>query len=266
MVKPVILMRACIAEQEEKDIAEKYFQVCLTRGELPSNSFVIGRYSVLPYYKELEKDLQYKSSSLVNSYRDHAWIADLEAWYYHLKDYTFKTWFDMSQVPKDAGPFVVKGSTNSKKQEWSTHMFAEDWDAANRVHTRLSNDGLIGQQGVVIRKYEKLRSFGTAIGGMPITEEYRFFYLGTKQLVSGFYWSEHPEVKEEYNLAPSLVPNEFLEEITHICAQYTTFYVIDIGRTEAGEWRLIEVNDAQMSGLSECDPDSLYRSLKETIK
>jgi glutathione synthase/RimK-type ligase-like ATP-grasp enzyme len=45
----------------------------------------------------------------------------------------------------------------------------------------------------------------------------------------------------------------------------TNFFVLDIGQGVNGEYYLIEVNDGQMSGLSECDPVLLYSRLKEVI-
>jgi hypothetical protein len=37
---------------------------------------------------------------------------------------------------------------------------------------------------------------------------------------------------------------------------------MDIAKTQSGEWIVIELNDGQMSGLSENDPNVLYKNLK----
>jgi hypothetical protein len=39
--------------------------------------------------------------------------------------------------------------------------------------------------------------------------------------------------------------------------------VLDLAQTEAGDWILIEVNDAQQAVPSEHDLDELYRSLRK---
>ena len=44
-----------------------------------------------------------------------------------------------------------------------------------------------------------------------------------------------------------------------------SFYVVDIAKTQSGEWIVIELNDGQMSGLSCNDPKLLYSRLRQTI-
>jgi hypothetical protein len=41
--------------------------------------------------------------------------------------------------------------------------------------------------------------------------------------------------------------------------------VLDIAETEKGDWILIEMNDAQMSGLSMNDPQMLYKRLAQFL-
>lgn len=269
-MNPVILMRHSLAEEEEFLAALKYFTVCSTRSCVPANSLVIGRYSVLPYYRELVEDLCTKNSRLINLQHEHSYVADLGSWYedvYYtsLSPATPKTYFNLVSVPKDGGPFVLKGATNSKKQQWKTHMYAENWEEASKVYGRLLQDGLVGSQDIVIREYIPLRSFGTSISGMPITEEYRFFYYKTTQLCGAYYWSEHFDVVEEFNLTPDNVPKEWLADIVSTVSQSISFFVIDVARTKKGDWIVIELNDGQMSGLSMNDPDTLYKNLKEAL-
>lgn len=42
---------------------------------------------------------------------------------------------------------------------------------------------------------------------------------------------------------------------------HINFFVMDVARTEDGKWLLIELNDGQMSGLSENNPEVLYSKL-----
>jgi len=41
--------------------------------------------------------------------------------------------------------------------------------------------------------------------------------------------------------------------------------VVDVARTESGEWIVIELNDGQQSGLSDNDPDQLYSNMKKML-
>lgn len=261
-MKPIILFRKGFSDDEELEAAKQHFDVVESRCAIPKDSLVIGRYSVLPYYKELQNDVEYLGGSMLTSFRSHNYIADMRNWYMDLQGHTPKTWFSLAEVPRDRGPYVLKGATNSKKQQWKTHMFAETWEDASRVEGILRRDGLLGSQDIYIRRFVPLRSFGNSIGGMPITEEYRFFFYKTTELASGFYWSEHYETAEEHGLNPDLVPRDWLNDMTATVADHVDFFVIDVARTESGRWIVIELNDAQMSGLSMCNPKHLYSNLQ----
>jgi hypothetical protein len=43
------------------------------------------------------------------------------------------------------------------------------------------------------------------------------------------------------------------------------FFVMDVALTESGRWIVIELNDGQMAGLSENDPDVLYGNMKKML-
>lgn len=265
-MKPVILFRKGFSDEEELQAARDNFTVVESRCAIPKDSLVIGRYSVLPYYKELQTDVEYLGGTMLTPFRSHNYIADMRNWYMDLQGNTPKTWFSLAEVPRDKGPYVLKGATNSKKQQWKTHMFAETWEDASRIEGLLRRDGLLGNQDIYIRRFVPLRSFGTSIGGMPITEEYRFFFYKTTELASGFYWSEHYEIAEEHGLNSSLVPKDWLNEMAETVSDHVDFFVIDVARTETGRWIVVELNDAQMSGLSMCNPESLYSNLAKALK
>ncbi len=92
-MKPVILFRVDRDNLAEFEIARKYCTIIKQRSDGIPCTLTIGRYSVLPYYKELENDLAKNQTKLINSYRQHAWIAGFE-YYEELKEYTFETWHD----------------------------------------------------------------------------------------------------------------------------------------------------------------------------
>jgi hypothetical protein len=61
--------------------------------------------------------------------------------------------------------------------------------------------------------------------------------------------------------------NAIIEKIQNTeLSEPPTYYVIDVAKTAAGKWILIELNDGQMSGLSDNDPDVLYSNLKKSLK
>ena len=258
---PCILFRYSQGFEEELRIAKKHFVVKEQRTTIHANSLVIPRYSVLPYYKELQNDLEIMHSKLLNDFTEHLFVANLSWWYPILEKLTPRTWFQLHEIP-DKGPFVLKGSTNSKKFEWNTHMYAETKKDAIQVHGRLMRDGLIGSQDIVIREYVPLKKLTQGFQGLPISEEYRFFILDGEILAGGFYWSSHTEdLPEKPDV--SEVPSSFLQKVMKAIGDRIRFYVIDVARTASGEWIVIELNDAQMSGLSDVDPEVLYSNLKK---
>lgn len=270
MLTPVILFRKDYNTEREMEIASRYFPVVEYRNAIPKNSLVVGRYSVLPFYKELSGDVFYRDSELVNSWLQHSYIADLGSWYEDLKEFTFYTipHRELCWQPDRGYQWVVKGQTNSRKDKWRTKMFAENNRQATEVALELMDDGLICDQKIYCRKYEKLRTYLHGINGQPITEEYRFFMYRTTVLASGFYWASHTADVLDLGIPmpnPDVVPREFLAQVACIVSQKANFYVMDIARREDGSWVLVELNDGQMSGLSEIDPDELYRNLRKAL-
>lgn len=271
---PVILIRPGLAEEEELSSAIDVFgkqnvftsrsKICLDK----PGSMVIGRYSCLPWYKELEEDLAATNCRLINTHRQHAYVADLKNWYEDLEGLTPKTWFELANVPKDGGPFVLKGETNSAKFLFDTHMYAANYNAAMEVYSRLSKDSLIGQQDIYVREYVPLVKLADGLHGLKITEEYRFFVYRSQVICGGFYWSSHVDDILETEQIPdaNVVPKDFLQEVISRIEDQCIFYTIDVARKQDGSWVVIELNDGCQAGLSCIPTKTFYESLYRAIK
>lgn len=261
-----ILFRKSFDHEDELGIARLYCAVREHRAECgaemddPERQIVIGRYSVLPYYQELEKDLMSRGAMLVNTWRDHNWIASF-TYYHQLKNHTFETWFSDEEykASKYDGPVVVKGRTNSRKHRWNTMMFARDRNEAAYVADMLYSDPMFVEQGIIYRKYVPLETFEIGINEQPFTNEWRFFFLGNKMLTYGYYWSQ-AEDAEKHIIEPECIA--FAQKIADIAQYHISFFVVDVAKTQTGEWILVELNDGQMSGLCMCEPHQLYNGLK----
>lgn len=267
-MNPVVLFRSALTEIGELEACRKYFQIITQRSHVKKGDLVISRYSALPFYKEFEEDIIYTGGSLINSHLQHCYVANLRNWYYDLAEFTPRTWFYLDQIPEQ-GPFVLKGQTNSRKHNWKTHMFAENKKQAIEVFANLCADSYIGVQQIYVREYVPLKQYKIDFQGLPISEEYRFFVLNGEVISGGFYWSEHTEwINEELGEDPSPdnVPKDFLDKVINIVSPKIPFFVVDIARTESGEWIVIELNDGQQSGLSDNDPNVLYKNLRKKLK
>lgn len=277
-MNPVILFRGRgPAVEAELAAAQKYFNVVDHRAAVPTDSLCIGRYSVLPFYRELELDLAEHDSRLINSTLQHQYIADLQNWYQDLSENTPETWFRIEDIPEnEQGPFVLKGETNSKKELWSTHFYAKDRAALMDVLHKLHNDSLIGSQRIYVRKFERFQTICTDdISGQPITHEYRTFVANGKILSSAYYWQSHSDylvessliskdaIQDPLGLYPDL--GGFVEARISEIGDNATAYAIDVALHEDGRWRVVELNDLQMSGLSCNDPEAFYSALQKSV-
>lgn len=254
----IVLFRHNPYLKDEYKTATKYFKTTHNRTAC-YDSLVIGRYSVLPYYLELQKDLEINNCKLINSYNEHLWIANFD-YYKELKDFTPETWFDHDfPYVFDDGPFVVKGRTSSLKFQWDSRVFAKDKKRAIEIGLDLKKHKAIGEQGIVYRRYVPLKTFELSYNGLPITNEYRFFFYKQKMLAYGYYWEQwcsdlsKPSINDE--------GIQLAQECANIASEHVNFFSLDVAEKEKGGWILIEVNDAQQSGLSLVDDNVLYQNL-----
>lgn len=253
-----VLFRTSSDTKEEYEICKKYLPTNTIRTEC-EDSLIIGRYSVLPFYKEVEQDLANLNCNLINNYNQHTYIADFQ-YYFDIEEYTPKTYFSDWQYLPDK-KFIVKGVTNSRKFDWKTKMFAENKQQAINIALELMNDYSLQQQNIIIREFEDFEVLEEGITGMPFLNEHRLFYIGDQLLSHGFYWSisEKKAQLEQKGI-------DFANMIAKIVCNNTNAFVIDIAKLKTGEWRVIEINDLQMSGLSDNQPEKLYSSIASLIK
>lgn len=255
-----ILYRLWDGNEEELEILQRHFDVYHNRSNINCHNLIIPRYSALPFFKELEYDVNKFGSKLINTYSQFKWIADFQ-YYDVLKQYTFKTYFDPIELPEDKS-FVVKGVTNSRKHQWNTHCFAKTKRDAIIIGCELKNDGLISTQQIIYREYEKLKQIDELVNGMPVANEFRFFYYKNKLLENAPYWVNCDKI-DQFSMDKDGL--EFAQKIADKVCQYNNFYTIDIAQKQNDEWILVELNSGEMSGLCGCDPANLYKNLRKEI-
>lgn len=261
-MNPLMLFRKEYASKYELRHAAKHFRIEESRMRC-SRSLVVGRYSVLPFYNELERDLRINGSRLVNTSDEHKWITSFD-YYSDMRGYTPETWNDDNIFTcSHGGPFVVKGKMSSKKHDWQSMMYAKTKEQALALAKRLKTDSEISEQGVVYRKYVPLKTFEVGVNGLPHTNEWRFFYLKEQCLSYGYYWSL-ADCLDDAKLKPEGLA--LADKLAAIAAKQTSFFTLDIAETEDGDWILIEINDGQMAVPSENDLDELYGNLQTHLR
>ena len=170
---------------------------------------------------------------------------------------------DMARVMDLLRPFggraaILKDFVKSRKHEWHEACFipdASDRVAVERVVRRfIELQGPDLAEGLVFREYvdlEPLAAHGRS--GMPLTKEYRTFYLDGEPLLCTPYW-------EEGDYAGTSPP---LEEFVGTARSVRSrFFTMDVAQRRDGEWIIVELGDGQVAGLPErADVGAFYTSL-----
>lgn len=157
-----------------------------------------------------------------------------------------------------AGPLIVKDYVKSRKHEWDSACYvpdaADSGAAMQVVQTFVERQGTDLQDGVVLRRFEDFTPLGRhPQSGMPLTLEFRAFMLGAHLLTLTQYW-------EEVALSFTAPPQAWLEEIAGRLSG--RFLTLDVAQRLGGEWRVVEIGDAQVAGLPEqLDVNGFYAIL-----
>jgi hypothetical protein len=165
-----------------------------------------------------------------------------------------------SLVPFGNAPLIVKDFVKSRKHEWAEACFipsASDRLSVERVVGRfleLQGDQL--NEGLVFREFVEFGPVGVhPKTGIPLTEEYRIFWLDGRPAFWSPYWAEG-----EYG-----VNDPPIERFSLIAAAVRSrFFTMDVAKRLNGDWMIVELGDGQVSGLPRpSDADRFYKSLSE---
>ncbi len=156
------------------------------------------------------------------------------------------------------GAVIVKDFVKSRKHEWSEACFipsAADRQAVERIVGRfLELQGEDLNEGLVFREFVEFEPIGIHTrSGMPLTEEYRTFWLDGVPIDWAPCWDEG----DGRDLRPPI------ERFSGVAAAVRSrFFTMDLARRRDGEWMIVEVGDGQVSGLPrESDADRFYEAL-----
>lgn len=222
-------------------------------------------------YKNLYDALISRNIELINTPEEYKQVHYLPESYACLESKTPKTvwtthWTEDSLMdllkPFGENPIVVKDFVKSEKHHWEEACFipnASDKQKVNSVVNRfIELRGEYINQGLVFRQFESLEFLTNhSKSRMPLTKEFRVFFIQGEVLKVYPYWEEgeydtiSPPLQEFVNLAQKI---------------NTPFFTMDIAQKTDGEWIVMEVGEAQVSGLpKEADSDSFYKALSTYI-
>jgi hypothetical protein len=167
-------------------------------------------------------------------------------------------------TPFDDHPLIVKDYVKSRKHEWAEACFipsAADLEGVERVVRRfmeLQSDDLAG--GLVFREYVAFTPLTThARSGMPLTREYRTFWLDGQPVLTAPYWDEGDYAGVE----PPV--DAFVPAAAKVASRFFTMDVAQ--RADDGAWQIIELGDGQVAGIPErADAGDLYVALAQHLQ
>ena len=118
------------------------------------------------------------------------------------------------------------------------------------IHNFITRQGenLVG--GLVIREFVPLLQTGTYLSNNPTFEEYHVFYWQRNPFVVIDYWGKNFE---------SLNANDQQFIKKQGADIKSSFFTIDFARKINGDLTIMEIGDAQVSGLQNFDVNHFYR-------
>lgn len=245
----------------------------VTPADEPETAIYRGWMLKPPQYAALYEALLGKGIRLINTPDAYVHCHHLPESYPIIEPYTPKTvWCKVNGghidtenltpllAPFADQPIMVKDFVKSRKHEWHQACFipsASDRARVERVVNRfLELQGPDLNEGLVFRAFvpfEKLTDHSRS--GMPLTKEFRLFFLDGQLLDVGEYWEEG----DYRGIMPPLEPFASVARMVR-----SRFFTMDVAKREAGDWMIVELGDGQVSGLPDrLDVMYFYRRLQE---
>lgn len=206
---------------------------------------------------------------LLNTPAEHQMAMEFDRAYPHLEGLTPEsatatTTEEAIAVAERLGfPVFLKGAVKSNKEQGWAACVAEDAARVERIVSPLLTHNGRSRGRVIVRRLARLRQSGAAPGGFPLGREYRVFLYRQHVLAQGYYWDEHAD--------PFPLTSEDAGAMRHVAVEAarrvgTPFLAVDVAQTVNGEWLVIEVGDAQFSGLSHVPVLELWAALQRVLE
>ncbi|MEN9868761.1 MAG: hypothetical protein RL748_4351 [Pseudomonadota bacterium] len=230
-------------------------------GELPC---VIRTGAIDDYASEYATQLA-RGIRLINSPEQHERASELIHWYPRLQALTprtmvFETLPTVTEIETHFNwPVFMKGSRQTAKHalDLSVIRSAAQYEvAANKYKT----NPILHWQKPVIREFAPLMPVAGGIPGQITPSlEFRSFWWQGECVGCGRYWYQTPHYSCA-DLADGLAVAKQAAQLMQV-----PFLVVDFAKTLAGNWIVIECNDAQEAGYADVVPRNLWQAILEKM-
>ena len=226
----------------------------------------VGVIPDLVRYRAIYTSALRKNIQLINSPEQHRTAMEFDRFYPLLEGITPKSVIinsvtDIQLVIDQLDfPVFVKGVVKSNKDEGWNAVVAHNIDELTGLAERILSHQSRSRGKVIVRELVRLNVITTDPNGFPIGREYRVFVYRGKVLAYGFYWDDYNDSK-----ALSSSEKHQIEGLLKTVAKRvkTPFISVDVGQTDNGDWIVIEIGDAQFSGLSQIPVLELWSKVKD---
>lgn len=164
-------------------------------------------------------------------------------------------------IPFAGQPLILKDFVKSAKHYWYQACYISSASDALAVKNTIDHfltirgDDLEG--GLVFREFiEFMQLAEHPASRMPLTKEYRLFFLKGVLIATLRYWDIDGYIDDD------MPPSDLFSTIAQQVRSH--FFTMDIAQRIDGEWMIIELGDGQVSGLPQStDCDAFYRALSK---
>lgn len=226
---------------------------------IPDGSLVLPRYYTFPY-TQLYYDLQAKKCTPINTKPQRDWILNLQNWTDLLGELTPKTYDLSDKITYPGHAVIVRSDYGTMKHlEWK-HVYADSQTRLMDNYITISRDSWHSQFKKYARDFVHLHAIGKPLAnGMTMADEWRVFYLKGKHVAHGTYWPG-----DEYTTLDKR-GLDLANEAAKLISPYIDFFAVDIARLATNRWIVIEINDANSSGLQNIAPGQFYNSIYQAL-
>ncbi len=234
----------------------------------PNPINVICRTGAFQNYPATYAKLLATGIKLIHSPEQHSHASELISWYPLLSNLTPRSyWFEKppsaTEIEQLLGwPLFLKGNRQTSKHQANLSIINSAADYCRAIEL-YEQDPILRWQPLVCREYIELRPIkSTPTEKIPPSFEFRTFWWHSHCVGAGPYWQE----ADKYSWTP--YEREAALRIAQEAANrmQVPFLVIDLAQTKAGNWIVIECNDAQESGYSGVSPFALWNNVIAAMK
>lgn len=224
-------------------------------------------------YEVLYNELKSRNLQLINSPEKYKHCHYLPESYELIKERSPKSIFfpadkdlDFNDLMKRLSTFgnksiILKDYVKSRKHEWNEACFISEVtrkeDVERVVKNFIERQGEDLNEGLVFREFLEFQPLTNhSKSGMPLTKEFRLFFMHNELIFTSEYWEEG--IYSEEN-----IPKEIFLDVAKSIR--SNFFTMDVAQKIDGEWMIIELGDAQVASLPETSDISEFFDSLELI-